>query len=135
MLDEWVKRVWLSGTKGCRGKIERGGGSGLGGRTSSFSTVDWSFVINTPPTYIYIYNNPNIRTINSCLKLLTYVFVYSKLIDSLKRKTKKNVAFLYICRHVMVFTKYVPFWNFPSHVTLLYFLVLNFAFPLLDVPF
>ena len=40
VLDEWVKQVWLSGTKGGRGKIGRGGGGGLGQRTSSSSTVD-----------------------------------------------------------------------------------------------
>ena len=42
MLNEWVKRVWLLGTKGGGGKIG-GGGGGCGGgwRTLSSSTIGW----------------------------------------------------------------------------------------------
>ena len=47
VLDDWVKQVWLLGTKGGEGKIGGSSGGGLGWRTSSSSTVGWSFVINT----------------------------------------------------------------------------------------
>ena len=39
VVDGWVRRVWLSGTKGGGGKIGGGGGGGLGWRTSSSSIV------------------------------------------------------------------------------------------------
>ena len=48
VLDDWVKQVWLSGTKGGEGKIGGSSGGGLGWRTSSSSTVGWSSVISTP---------------------------------------------------------------------------------------
>ena len=47
VIDGWVKRVWVSGTKCGGGKIGDRGGGDLGRRTSSSSTIGWLSTMNT----------------------------------------------------------------------------------------